>query len=593
MVPARIIPRRAVGTSPAFVCLTGSCVPDGQPRAPVSCPGSTTFGRDVTSTSDQVGSRTDGGSADGVDPATILGGLGSVLGPASGSLFTHDGAGRPAPDLYPLTVQAADASASDSDVGGSVPPTARTAGGRRWRMPALIGAAALVCALTIGGVTVAALTKNVTITVDGAPQEVTTLAGSVAGALDAAGLTVSEHDTLAPAADAGISDGTQIALQRGRLLTLTIDGQRRQIWTTATTVEDALAELGQDPSSFKLSANRSRQIPMNGLAVTAATLHAVTLTNRGARSERISSAATTVGGLLRDQGITLAAADRVTPAPKTRLTDGAKITVVTLPTVRLAVGTAPASKQIAEGRTVGDLLAAAKVKLGPDDTVVPAAATRVKDGMKVAVTRIRFTTTTRTEPVAQPADEQQNDGSLAAGTSTVVQQGQPGSVEITYRTRVTNGKAGAPRELSRRTVTDSLPTISKVGTKAAPAPQPAAPVAAAPAPARAAATVARAAQPAPPPAPASTPAPAPAPATGSSGVNWDAIANCESTNNWSINTGNGYYGGLQFDIGTWLSNGGGQYAPRADLATKDQQIAIAERVYASRGLSPWACGHAG
>jgi len=140
-------------------------------------------------------------------------------------------------------------------------------------------------------------------------------------------------------------------------------------------------------------------------------------------------------------------------------------------------------------------------------------------------------------------------------------------------------------------VTDSLPTISKVGTKAAPAPQPAAPVAAAPAPA--AATVARAAQPAPPPAPAFTPAPAPAPATGSSGVNWDAIANCESTNNWSINTGNGYYGGLQFDIGTWLSNGGGQYAPRADLATKDQQIAIAERVYASRGLSPWACGYAG
>ena len=75
-------------------------------------------------------------------------------------------------------------------------------------------------------------------------------------------------------------------------------------------------------------------------------------------------------------------------------------------------------------------------------------------------------------------------------------------------------------------------------------------------------------------------------------MNWDAIARCESTNNWSINTGNGYYGGLQFDIGTWLSNGGGQFAPRADLATKDQQIQVAERVYAARGLSPWACGYA-
>jgi len=76
-------------------------------------------------------------------------------------------------------------------------------------------------------------------------------------------------------------------------------------------------------------------------------------------------------------------------------------------------------------------------------------------------------------------------------------------------------------------------------------------------------------------------------------VNWDGIAHCESTNNWSINTGNGYYGGLQFDYGTWLGAGGGQYASRADLATKYEQIAIAERVYASRGLSPWACGYAG
>ena len=72
-------------------------------------------------------------------------------------------------------------------------------------------------------------------------------------------------------------------------------------------------------------------------------------------------------------------------------------------------------------------------------------------------------------------------------------------------------------------------------------------------------------------------------------MNWDAIARCESTNNWSINTGNGYYGGLQFDIGTWLANGGGQYAPRADLATREQQIAVAETTHASRGMSPWAC----
>jgi len=76
-------------------------------------------------------------------------------------------------------------------------------------------------------------------------------------------------------------------------------------------------------------------------------------------------------------------------------------------------------------------------------------------------------------------------------------------------------------------------------------------------------------------------------------VNWDAIAQCESTQNWSINTGNGYYGGLQFDISTWNSAGGSAYASRPDLASREQQIAVAENLYADRGTSPWACGGAG
>lgn len=71
---------------------------------------------------------------------------------------------------------------------------------------------------------------------------------------------------------------------------------------------------------------------------------------------------------------------------------------------------------------------------------------------------------------------------------------------------------------------------------------------------------------------------------------WDALARCESGGNWAINTGNGYYGGLQFNAGTWLSNGGGQYAPYAHLATREQQIDIAERLRAARGFKPWpAC----
>jgi hypothetical protein len=97
-------------------------------------------------------------------------------------------------------------------------------------------------------------------------------------------------------------------------------------------------------------------------------------------------------------------------------------------------------------------------------------------------------------------------------------------------------------------------------------------------------------------------APRPAPATASTGGSssggpvqvthdWAAVARCESGGNWAIDTGNGYYGGLQFSQPTWDAFGGGAYAPRADLATQSQQIAVAEKVLAVQGPGAWpVCG---
>jgi LysM repeat protein len=74
----------------------------------------------------------------------------------------------------------------------------------------------------------------------------------------------------------------------------------------------------------------------------------------------------------------------------------------------------------------------------------------------------------------------------------------------------------------------------------------------------------------------------------SGSTSWDRIAACESGGNWATNTGNGYYGGLQFTQGTWASAGGTAYAPRADLATRDQQIAVASKL----SISNWpVCGY--
>jgi len=455
------------------------------------------------------------------------------------------------------------------------PPAKR----RSYRKPLLIGVAAAVALITAGAGTVAALTKSVTITVDGQQQQITTLAGTVDGALSAAGITVADHDTLAPAKSADIADGSKISLERGRLLTLTVDGQQREVWTTATTVDEALAELGRDPEDLQLSADRSRPIPLTGLAVTAETLHTVTVADRAAKKAKVTTAAETVADLLSQQGISVGKYDRVSPALDSAVADGTTVTVRTLPKVQVVVAKNKPKSTYTEVKTVRDLLKANKISLGKLDKISTSLNTRVTDGLKVTITRISETSRSKVVPLAQPADQTVEDDTMLVGTSSVVNEGRAGSQRIDYRITVTNGIEGKPREVGRTTVTEPQAKVIHVGI-AEPAPEPEPdPTTSAAAPTAAASTS------------AATTEAAPAPSGGWS-VNWDAIATCESGQNWSINTGNGYYGGLQFDIGTWLSNGGGAYAERADLASKDQQIAIAERVYASRGLSPWACGYA-
>jgi hypothetical protein len=80
-------------------------------------------------------------------------------------------------------------------------------------------------------------------------------------------------------------------------------------------------------------------------------------------------------------------------------------------------------------------------------------------------------------------------------------------------------------------------------------------------------------------------------ASAESGVNWDAVAACESGGNWSIATGNGYYGGLQFNLGTWRANGG---TGSPHQASKAEQIRVAENVLHSQGIGAWpVCGRRG
>ncbi len=418
---------------------------------------------------------------------------------------------------------AAETEAFDQDTTGGRHQT-----GRSLRKPALLGVAALVVALAIGGGAAASLNKTVTITVDGQAQEVSTFSGSVEGALDSAGIEISEHDVVAPAVTSDISEGSQIALERGRLLTLTVDGQTREVWTTATTVEEALLELGQNPDALRLSADRSRQIPLEGMSLSADTLYSATVSVGGAAPTAVQTTARTVGDLLAEQGVVV----------------------------------------------------------GPFDVVTPEAATALTNGLAVAVTVVSKTTVTEQVDVAQPADQQVEDSSIAAGSSVVTQEGSAGKDEVTFEVTTSNGTETGRTEVARTAITPAQPRIVAVGTQQARSTS-----------SSSGSTASNSDESeSRPPAPRALvrrrSAPLPLPRA-RRGVNWDGIATCESTNNWSINTGNGYYGGLQFDIPTWNSAGGGAYASRPDLASREQQIAVAETLYASRGTSPWACAGSG
>jgi len=275
------------------------------------------------------------------------------------------------------------------------------------RRPILVAATAALVAGTVVGGTLIGMTRSVDISVDGAVVEVSTLSGTVAGALSAAGLSAGEHDVLAPAADARISDGGQISLNRGRLLTLSIDGQSRQVWTTATTVDDALAQLGENSDDFALSADRGREIPLDGFSLSAATLHTATVTDGTAAPVTVATPATTVADLLTAQGITLGAQDTVSPAPETAVTDGTS----------------------------------------------------------VAVTRTVVSTVVESEPIAQPADVTTEDPNADRGTTTVNVQGAPGTAAVSYQVTTVNGTQTAKVEVGRTTTVEPVATQISVGTK--------------------------------------------------------------------------------------------------------------------------------
>ncbi|MGB9377221.1 MAG: ubiquitin-like domain-containing protein [Mycobacteriales bacterium] len=249
--------------------------------------------------------------------------------------------------------------------------------------------------------------KSVTLYVDGHRSSIHTTAASVSELLQQAGYATGPHDLLAPAASAGVHDGSTVVLKRGRLLHLTVDGVGQDVWTTAPTVAAALDQLGFSTANFT-SVSRSKRLPLGPTAIALRTPKLVTVHHDGT-AQQVTTTDATVGQLFAQLGITLSATDLVSQRMDTPLVDGMRIDV-----------------------------------------------DRVVNTTTYEMRTIKYQT------VHKP------DASLPAGTMKVATHGKDGQIRTTYALVYVNGKLTGKTELSSDTVTRPVTQVEQVGTGSQP-----------------------------------------------------------------------------------------------------------------------------
>ena len=336
--------------------------------------------------------------------------------------------------------------------------------------------------------------------------------------------------------------GGALAVVRHKTITLDVDGDMISLSTMSSSVGTALEDAGYPVDPKDALAPSADSSLSDGDTVVLRRARELALTVDG-QPTTIWTTALTVDEALKQVDVSddfAVSASRSHRLPLERT----ELDVVSPKTVSVSDGGAPAAEVKLAAVTVGDLLAAKNAPLEQADSVVPTADTPVTNGLTIRVTRDRTDTRVETQPIAPPENKVE-DPELEKDKTVVENPGVPGERTATVEVKTVNGVEAGRTELSATVIKEPVAAVVKVGTKQASAP------------------------------------------AVSNASTWDAIAQCEATGNWAINTGNGFYGGLQFTQSTWEAFGGGQYAARADLASREQQIAIGEKVRAGQGWGAW------
>jgi uncharacterized protein YabE (DUF348 family) len=351
----------------------------------------------------------------------------------------------------------------------------------------LMIALATVVVLAVAGSTwgYTALSKTVTLTLDGKSEQVSAFGGTVGDVLDAQGVELTGKDDVLPAVDQPITDGSRISVHFARPFEVSVDGKPTTYWVTSTTVSRALDEIGERYAGADLSASRGGEIDRKGMAL-----------------------------------------DVVTPKD-----------------LVLKIGDKLPVHRTLTALTVEDALDEMGIDLGRHDETKPAADHVLEDGDRLVFTDVRVVRKQIDGEVMDFGTVEREDDSMYEGETSVVRDGKDGLRDVTYRIVYRNGEIAVKKVLQQDVQRQPVDEIVSVGTKA--------------------------------------------PSTDFAGGNtvWDRLAQCESGGNWAINTGNGYYGGLQFNVGTWQSYGGSGLPSNA---SRETQIAIATKVRdAAGGYGAW------
>ncbi|NKX50219.1 DUF348 domain-containing protein, partial [Arthrobacter deserti] len=262
----------------------------------------------------------------------------------------------------------------------------------------------------------------------------------------------------------------------------------------------------------------------------------------------VQSTSATVKDLLDELGV---AEDSALDVPlSAELAGVSNLTITTAKTVTITAD-GRTQKKISTAATVGELLKEQEIKLGKDDRLSKPKKKEVTEGHKIRIVRVDKSQTVKVVEAIPISTRTTEDSTMYEDQEKVTQAGGAGARTMVYAIVLEDGTETERELVSNKVTSEPVDRKVVVGTKERPQPE--------------------------------------ADSTNVGGP-WQARAQCESGGNWSINTGNGYYGGLQFSQSSWLGAGGGKYAPYPHMASASEQVATAEVLRGSGGWGHWpAC----